>query len=75
MKQNLNVGDVVYIDGYTSIAQQNAGLEKIEGVNYKFDVDTGERFAIYLVNGSWFDSRNGSCFSNPNSMYYLEDYE
>jgi hypothetical protein len=75
MRQDLNVGDSVYVDGYTSMAQQNAGLEKIEGVDYKFDVNTGERFTIYLVNGCWFDSRDGGCFSNPNSMYYLEDNE
>jgi hypothetical protein len=75
MKQDLKVGDNVYIDGYTSMAQQNSGVEKIEGVDHKFDVNTGEQFTIYLVNGSWFDSRDGGCFSNPNSMYYLEDYE
>jgi hypothetical protein len=66
------VGDKVYIDGYTSMAQQNSGEDTIKKIESRFDEITGEKFDIYKVGGDWYDSRNGSCYSNKNSMYYIE---
>jgi hypothetical protein len=68
----VKVGDKVYVDGYTSMAQQNAGVEKIKKIESQFDEKTGEKFDIYKVGGEWYDSRDGSCYSNKNSMYYIE---
>lgn len=68
-----NVGDTVYLDGYTSMAQQNAGERKITSVDHRYDSISGERFKIIQIsNGEWFDTRDGGCYSNKNSMYYLE---
>lgn len=67
----MNVGDQVYVDGYTSMAQQNADWETIEKIKTKYN-DTGVEFQIYKVGDEWYDSRDGSCFSNPKSMYYLD---
>jgi hypothetical protein len=66
------VGDKVYIDGYTSMAQQNSGEETIKDIDIRYDEVTGEKFNIYKVGGDWYDSRDGSCYSNKNSMYYIE---
>lgn len=66
------VGDKVYIDGYTSMAQQNSGEDTIKKIESRFDEITGEKFDIYKVSGEWYDSRDGSCYSNKKSMYYIE---
>ena len=68
----VKVGDKVYIDGYTSMAQQNSGEDTIKKIESRFDEITGEKFDIYKVSGDWYDSRDGSCYSNKNSMYYIE---
>lgn len=69
-----NIGDEVYQDGYTSIAQQNFGKVKITGVDYRFDEMTGEKFKIVQINNrDWFDTRDGGCYSNKDSMYFIED--
>lgn len=67
-----HVGDDVYVDGYTSMAQQNSRFTKITEKKFKFDPDTGEKFPIYLVDGNWYDGRTGDDYNNPNSMYYIE---
>ncbi len=73
MKKELKVGDLVWMDGYTSMAQQSAQEEfEIEKVDYRYDDMTGERFPVYFVEGEWYDGRDGSCYSNKNSMYYIE---
>jgi len=67
------VGDIVWLDGYTSFAQQNSQEEfEIKEIDYKFDKDTGEKFAIYLVDRRWFDSRDGGEYDNDKSMYFIE---
>jgi hypothetical protein len=66
------IGDLVWLDGYTSSAQQNSRQYKIEKIDYKFDKDTGDRFAIYFVADRWFDSRDGGEYDNDKSMYYIE---
>lgn len=71
-KKELNIGQYVWLYGYTSIAQQNSGEFKIEEKEYKFDEDSGEKYPIYFVNGIWFDGRDGSPYKNNNSMYYIE---
>ncbi len=73
MSKDLKKGDVVWMDGYTSIAQQNSQEEyEIEEVDYRYDEITGKQYPIYLVEGSWYDGRDGGCYSNENSMYYIE---
>ena len=67
-----NIGDMVYLDGYTSMAQQNSREVVITGVDYRFDTITGENFKIVQVNDGWYDTRDGSNYSNLNSMYYIE---
>jgi hypothetical protein len=67
------VGDLVWLDGYTGLAQQNAQEEyEIEKIDYKFDKDTGEKFPIYLVRDTWYDGRDGGEYDNDLSMYYIE---
>ena len=66
-------GDLVWIDGYTSFAQQSAQDNvEIEEVDFRFDEATGEKFPVYFVVGNWYDGRNGSCYSNKSSMYYID---
>lgn len=68
-----NIGDLVWIDGYTSFAQQKSqekfGIEKKE---YRFDDLSGEKYPIYFVDGRWFDGRNGDAYKDDNCMYYIE---
>lgn len=72
-KREKMVGDLVWLDGYTSFAQQNAQEEyPIEKIEYKFDEDTGEKFPIYFVFERWFDGRDGGEYNNEESMYYIE---
>ncbi len=66
------VGDSVYLDGYTSMAQQNAEIVTIKKVDWRFDEKTGEKFPIYHIgDGEWYDGRDGGCYSKKQSMYYL----
>lgn len=74
MNKDIKIGDTVYRDGYTSMAQNNAGEAKITDIKTKYDEDTGEQFSILQVDGGeWYDSRDGSCYSNKKSMYYIEE--
>lgn len=67
------VGDKVLLDGYTSMAQQNAEIVTIKKVDWRFDEKTGEKFPIYHIgDGEWYDGRNGGCYSKKQSMYYLD---
>jgi hypothetical protein len=69
---NKKIGDEVWIDGFTSMAQQSAQEWcKIKNIRHKFDSDTGKPYPIYLVNDNWYDSRNGQNVDNPKSMYYI----
>jgi len=75
MKLNeVNIGDKVYIDGYTSMAQQNFGVRDVIDIKYKYDEDTGERYKVIVINAGEFDSRTGESL-NKNSMYYIEPYK
>ncbi len=67
-----NIGDLVWLDGCTSFAQQNSQEEfEIEKKEYRFDEITGEKYPIYFVNNKWFDGRDGNAYKNE-SMYYVE---
>lgn len=66
------VGDTVYVDGYTSFSQQNAGNFLIEKKEYRFDEIAGEKFPIYYVDSIWFDGRNGEAYNNEKCMYYID---
>lgn len=68
----MEIGNKVFIDGYTSMAQQNSCESKIEKIEKRYDELTGEEFEIVLVDGDWYDARDGSCYSNKKSMYYIE---
>lgn len=68
----MKVGDKVYIDGYTSMAQQNARESTIEDIKVQYDKDSGESFNVCLVEGYWFDMRDGTNYSSPDSMYYID---
>jgi hypothetical protein len=70
----INIGDKVYIDGYTSMAQQNSGVRNVIDTKYKYDEDTGERYKVIVINNGEFDSRTGASL-NGNSMYYIETYK
>lgn len=61
------VGDVVWMDSYTSMGQNALGgynKSIIEEVDYRFDEKTGEKFSIYKIDNDWYDGRCGSCYSN-----------
>lgn len=65
------VGDKVWLDGYTSLAQQNSGMEVITKVEYRFDKMIGEKFPIYFIGSGVFDGRDGGAYDNDRSMYYI----
>ncbi len=67
----MKIGDKIYIDGYTSMAQGNARESKIDLIETRYDELTGLPFEIVLVDGEWYDSRDGGCYSNKNSVYYV----
>jgi hypothetical protein len=71
-KREKIVGDLVWLDGYTSMAQQNARERRIEKIEHKFDKDTGVRFPIYFVADRWFDGRDGGAYDDNDCMYYIE---
>ena len=72
-KKLREVGDRVYLDGCTPMAQQNAEIVTIGKIDWRFDEKTGEKFPIYHIgDGEWYDGRDGGCYSKRESMYYLE---
>lgn len=74
---NKKVGDIVWMDSYTSMGQNALGHyneSKIEEIEYRFDEKTGDKFPIYKVGNDWYDGC-GRCYSNDKSMYYIDlDY-
>jgi len=75
MNTTYKPGDMVFVDGYTSIAQQNFRKSPIQEVDIRYDEKTGEKFEIYQVDGDWYDGRDGSAYNNGESMYYIEFIE
>jgi hypothetical protein len=71
-KQEIKVGDKVYVDGHTSMAQQNAHEAVVEEIKPQFNKDTGNKFFICRVGDDWYKIDDGSCYSNEKSMYYIE---
>lgn len=72
-KKLREIGDRVYLDGCTPMAQQNAEIVTIGKIDWRFDEATGEKFPIYHIgDGEWYDGRDGGCYSKKESMYYLE---
>lgn len=69
--QNYKVGDKVSIQGYEGTMAVYGGIEEITEVKDKYDCDTGEKFQIVKVGSEWYNTRNGSCYSNKNYMYYM----
>jgi hypothetical protein len=67
-----NIGDLVWLDGYTSLAQQNSQEFEIKQKEYRFDEISGEKFPIYFVNDRWFDGRDGGGYNDEKCMYYIE---
>lgn len=68
-----NVGESVWLDGYTSFAQQSSqGRFEIEQKEYRFDAVSGEKFPIYFVSGRWFDGRDGGAYNDEECMFYIE---
>lgn len=66
-------GDKVWMDGYIgTMAQQHARECIVEDIDIRYDELTGEKYNICLVDGDWYDCRNGSCHSNKQFMYYIE---
>ena len=66
-----NIGDLVWLDGYTSLAQQNSQEFEIKQKEYRFDEISGEKFPIYFVNDRWFDGRDGGGYNDEKCMYYI----
>ena len=67
------VGDTVYVDGYTSMAQQNSGREVIDKITTKYDEETGEPYDVIWINKNHqFDSRSGIAITPP-TMYYIDN--
>ena len=57
-KKLREVGDRVYLDGCTPMAQQNAEIVTIGKIDWRFDEKTGEKFPIYHIgDGEWYDGR------------------
>jgi hypothetical protein len=72
---NLNIGDKVWLRGLTSMAEQGVGNERevVQSIKYKYDEETGEKYAVYRVRDMTFDGRTGS--STCGMMYYIEEDE
>lgn len=77
MKRKLEdskVGNLVYLECYTSLGASSTGKKIVEEIGYRYDVNTGDKFTVLRVNDDWYDSRDGTCFSNLKSMFYLEPF-
>jgi hypothetical protein len=73
MIKEKEIGDLVWLDGYTSFAQQNSQEEyPIKNKEYRFDEISGERYPIYFVSDRWFDGRDGRGYKDVLCMYYIE---
>jgi hypothetical protein len=72
-EKTMIVGDLVWLDGYNSFSQQNSQKHyPIEDIDYKYDKNNGRKFPVYLVNGMWFDGRDGGGYDDEYLMYYIE---
>ena len=70
----LKIGDKVYMDGYTSIAQSGCSMEDtviIKKDQTRYNEKTGKPFKIVRAFGEWWYAENGSSYTNKNSMYYI----
>lgn len=71
---NCEIGDSVYLNCDSSFGSSSTGVCEIDKIDYKYDENTGEKFKIIKLfdNDDWYDTRSGNCFSNKNSMFYIE---
>jgi hypothetical protein len=68
--KQLEKGDKVYVDGYTSFCDPYTG--EVSETTFRYDQLTGEKYKVIIIDGHMFDSRDGSAM-NPPTMYYLSD--
>lgn len=64
-----NIGDKVYIDGYTSFCSPSH--ETVKNVEYRFDAFTGKPYQLVTTGTGSFRSDTGECVKGP-TMYYME---
>jgi hypothetical protein len=64
------VGDLVWLDSYSA---RPAKKHTIDMIDYKFNPDTGEKFAIYLVDDNWYDSRTGKEYKEYDIDFSLDN--
>ena len=71
---NKKIGDMVYVDCYSSMGAFSCGDLEITHFTYKYDEDTGEKYKIIhtgdTYDGRKWDSRTGE--SIPEGMFYIQ---
>ena len=75
MKKEIKIGDKVWVDGFTSMAQGNFHESKVDKIEFRYDEMTGEKYTICEVSGAWYDARTGLAYSKKKeneSVYYIE---
>ena len=72
MADQIKVGDKVFMDGYTTIAQSACAYDKgsiVSKEKTKYNPDNGKPYKLVYAYDKWWNANNGA--SENNSMYYI----
>lgn len=71
--KDLKIGDGVFC--HCSSGHGQGGPDNVEKISYKYDENTGDKYAVIHISGNHqFDSRTGDALTPP-TAYYIEPYE
>ena len=72
MKSELKIGDKVFMDGYTTMAQSACAYDKgsiITKDKIKYNQNNGKPYKLVFAYNEWWNAKDGS--SEKGSMYYI----
>lgn len=72
MSVEIKVGDNVFMDGYTTMAQSACAYDKgsvVSKAKIKYNPDNGKPYKLVYAYDQWWNAEDGS--SEKGSMYYI----
>lgn len=73
-KEQAQVGDLVWVDGYSGFCQ--GGFERIKNIKTQYDTETGKPYKIVITKDGVYRYDNGQCIKGATaySIFYYATY-
>ena len=73
MSKEIRIGDKVFMDGYTTMAQSACAYDEgcfVSKDKIQYNKDNGKPYRLVWAYDEWWNAKDGSSI-NENSMYYI----